>query len=279
MQKNWKSLLFRLFSLLAIGLFSLIVSFIGLAEKSYRADETPHPLKDITIKEHLGQAIDLNLVFVNEQNQRLALKEYFGSKPVLMTVIYYNCPSLCNFHLNGLFESLEKLSSNWRAPYHFVIVSMDSTEKASLAKEKKINYFKEFKGLKKENIHFLTGSKDSIKKLTDSLGFSFRWDDETKQFAHHPVAYTLTAKGLLSRYLYGVEFEPRTLKLSLLEAGAGKIGNVIDRIMLFCYRFNPKENKYTVYASNIMKAGGVLMILVLLLLLIPVWIKERNQNT
>ena len=174
-EKNWKNLPVKLFSFLAISLFLWISSFGSLAEKSYRADETPHPLKNITVKERLGDPIDLNLVFFNEQNQSLALKEYFGSAPVLMTVIYYNCPSLCNFHLNGLFEGFEKLASDWTAPYQFVLVSMDSTEKSSLAKEKKSNYLKKFKGLKGKNIHFLTGSEKSIKKLTESLGFSFRW--------------------------------------------------------------------------------------------------------
>ena len=279
MKKNWKNLPLKLSNCLLIGLFMWLGSFKSLAEKSYRADEIPHPLRGITVKEKLSDFIDFNLIFTNEQGQSLKLKEYFGSEPILMTIVYYNCPSLCNFHLNGLFEGLEKLSGYWTAPYQFVIISMDSTEKASLAKEKKTNYLNQFKGLRGENIHFLTGSEDSIKKLSDSLGFSFRWDEETEQFAHSPVAYTLSPKGMISRYLYGVTFEPRTLKLSLLEAGAGKTGNMIDRILLFCYRFNPKENKYTLYAVNIMKAGGVLIILALMLLLIPVWIKERNYNT
>lgn len=275
MKKSWKNLLIKLYSFFIAGLSPFEI----LAEKNYRADEVPHPLTGVTIQEHLGASIDLSLVFTNENNQNFPLKEYFKSEPVLMTVIYYNCPSLCNFHLNGLFEGLEKLSTDWTAPYQFVVVSMDSTEKASLAREKKTNYFKKFKSLKGENVHFLTGSENSIEKLTGSLGFSFRWDEETQQFAHSPVAYTLSPKGIISRYIYGIEFKPKTLKLSLLEAGEGKIGNVIDRILLFCYRFNPKENKYTLYAVNIMKAGGILMILALLFLLVPVWIKERNQNT
>ena len=279
MKKNWKNSLLKLCSCFLVGLFLWVSSFSSLAEKSYRADETPHPLRGITVEEHLGDFIDLNLIFTNEQGQSLKLKEYFGSDPVLMTIVYYNCPSLCNFHLNGLFEGLKKLSGYWTAPYQFIIISMDSTEKTPLAKEKKANYLNQFKSLRGENIHFLTGSENSIKKLSDSLGFSFRWDEETEQFAHSPVAYTLSPKAMISRYLYGVTFEPRTLKLSLLEAGAGKTGNMIDRILLFCYRFNPKENKYTLYAVNIMKVGGGLIILALMFLLIPVWIKERKYNT
>lgn len=276
-KKNWKNLLVKLNSFLIISLFFLS-PLLWAEEKAYRADETPHPLKNIGVTEHLGSFIDLNLFFKNENNQRVTLKKYFNSEPVLMTIIYYNCPSLCNFHLNGLFEGLEKLSSSWKNSYQFVVVSMDSTEKPPLAKEKKSNYLKEFQGLRGEKIHFLTGSSENIKKLSNRMGFSFRWDEETEQFAHSPVAYTLSPKGMISRYLYGVEFQAQTLKLSFLEAGSGKIGNVIDRILLFCYRFNPKDNKYTLYAVNIMKAGGVLIVLILMFLLIPFWIKERKKS-
>ena len=270
MKKNWKSLLVKLCNF-------LIISFSGLslAEKNYRADEAPHSLKDIKITEHIGQLIDLNLHFMNEKNQSLPLKNYFVDLPVLMSIVYYNCPSLCNFHLNGLFEGLEKINT----PYRLVIVSMDPEEKPGLAKEKKSNYLKKFKNLEADNINFLTGSKNSIQKLADKLGFAFRWDEETKQFAHSPVAYALSPKGLISRYLYGVQFEPIALKLSLLSAGKGKTGNIIDRILLFCYRFNPEKNEYTLYARNIMKAGGVLIILALMSLLAPVWIKERRQHS
>ena len=279
MQKSWKSLLLRLFKFFSVLFLLAYFALVNSSEeKVYRAEEAPHPLKGIKIKEKLGQPLDLNLVFVNEQNQNLALKEYFGSEPVLMSVVYYNCPSLCNFQLNGLFSALEKLPDDRKNSYQLLLVSMDKTETADLAREKKANYLKKFRQLSGDRIHFLTGSGDSIKQLTDNLGFAFRWDEETEQFAHSPVTYALTIKGLISRYLYGIEFEPKTLKLSLLEAGAGKIGNMIDRILLFCYRFNPRENKYTLYASNIMKIGGVLVILALLLLLVPAWLKERSQN-
>ena len=299
MKRTWKNLPSRLFSFLimAFGLSFLSqktfsdngsVPFLELArnnypsadrrsgkQKSYRAEEAPHPLKGIKVKERIGSFVDLNLEFVNEGGQSQALKEYFQNQPVLMTVIYYNCPSLCNFHLNGLFKALNDLK--W-SNYQLVAVSMDSTETAGLAKEKKENYLTEFSKLPKKQVHFLTGSQTAVKKLTDSLGFVFRWDEETQQFAHSPVAYSLSPKGMISRYLYGVEFLPQTLKLALLEAGRGKVGNVIDRILLFCYRFNPKENKYSLYAANLMKAGGVLIIIALLSLLAPAWLKERKKH-
>ena len=297
MKQNWKLLLSKLFNCLIIFLpvvsFSDIKTFIDKpsvqtssvargsyrkteGRKNYRAEEAPHELEGIKIKEYIGQFIDLDLDFINEEGQSRSLKSYFQNRPVLMTVVYYNCPSLCNFHLNGLFSALNTLKLR---DYQFVVVSMDSTESFDLAREKKKNYLEEFQKLKSEQVHFLTGSKKSIEELTDSLGFIFRWDEETQQFAHSPVAYSLSPKGLISRYLYGVKFLPQTLKLALLEAGRGKIGNMIDRILLFCYRFNPKENKYSLYAVNLMKAGGILIVMALISLLVPVWVKERKNYT
>lgn len=278
MKKSWNNLPARLCNFLFVVFFLSFNPLWSLAEKKYRADETPHPLKDITIKEHLGRFIDLKLVFKDEKNQSRPLNYYFGDQPVLMSIVYYNCPSLCNFHLNGLFEGLEELANYWNKPYQLLLVSMDHTEKPPLAEKKKNSYLQKFKKLQAGNIHFLTGSEDSIKVLADSLGFAFRWDKEIEQFAHHPVAYVLSPEAMISRYLYGVQFEPKTLQLSLLEAGVGKIGNIIDRILLFCYRFNPTENKYTLYAVNIMKVGGILIILALIFLLVPAWLKERRQN-
>ena len=295
MKKIWKSLLNRLFRFLVMvsGLSFLgqkaesSSQFLKIARnssisvdlrghKNYRAEEVPPVLQGIKVTEHIGNFIDLDLEFVDEEGQSRVLKNYFQTQPVLMTVIYYNCPSLCNFHLNGLFEGLNDLKGK---DYQFIVVSMDSTETAPLAKEKKRNYLTEFQKLKKDQIHFLTGSQQAIQTLADNLGFVFYWDEETQQFAHSPVAYSLSPKGMISRYLYGVEFLPQTLKLALLEAGRERIGNVIDRILLFCYRFNPKENKYSLYAINLMKAGGVLIIIALISLLLPAWMRERKDYT
>lgn len=270
--------------LFKIFLFLLFLSPAGLkanynlpkssSEKLYRADETPHPLKGIQVTENLGQLIDLNLEFTDETGEQKPLKFYFKDRPVLMTIIYYNCPSLCNFHLNGLWGALNNLK--WKN-YEFIAVSMDAKEKPDLALAKKKNYLQEFPNVSEDRTHFLTGSSVAVESLTKALGFAFRWDKETEQFAHAPVAYTLSPEGLISRYLYGVEFLPQTLRLALLEAGRGKVGNVIDRVLLFCYRFNPQSNKYTLYASNIMRAGGILTVLLIISLMAPIWMRERRR--
>ena len=272
--KNWKSLPKQLFKCLFLFFGSLSSAYQGT--KNYKATETPHPLRDLKVQEHLGDFINLHLPFINEKGKSLSLQSYFKNQPVLMTVVYYNCPSLCQFHLKGLFEGIHKMPLQLGEDYQFVILSMDSKETPSLARRKKANYLKKYKKLKGKGLHFLTGSSSSIQQLTRELGFPFRWDEETKQFAHSPVAYVLSSKGLISRYLYGVEFQPQTLKLSLVEGGEGKVGNILDRILLFCYRFNPRQNRYTLYAYNLMRAGGGLTVFLLLLFFISFWNKERR---
>jgi len=243
------------------------------SEKLYRADEAPHPLKGLEVTENIGKPISLDLKFTDETGQAQSLQSYFKERSVLMTVVYYNCPSLCNFHLNGLWKALNGLDGK---RYEFVVVSMDETEKPELALQKKQAYLKEFPKVPAERVHFLTGSKSSIETLTNELGFAFRWDEETEQFAHAPVAYSLSTKGIISRYLYGVEFLPQTLRLALLEAGQGKLASVMDRVLLFCYKFNPKNNKYTLYASNIMRVGGAMVVLLIISLMLPAWMRERS---
>ncbi len=261
-----------------LNLFLIFFCFYSFSYKksdNYVAHKIPKDLENIEIKENLKGTIDLNLSFLNEKSESIFLKTYFYKVPVLMTIIYYNCPSLCNFHLNGLFKGLKKIPLKSGRDYQLVVVSMDASEEPSLAKKKKENYLKKFTAFH-QGVSFLTGSEDSIQKLADQLGFSFRWDEETKQFAHSPVAYVLSPEAVISRYLYGIEFDPQTLKMSLIEAGKGKIGNVVDRILLFCYRFNSSKNRYTLYAYNIMRLGGALTVVLLLFFLVSFWIKEKE---
>ena len=234
-QKNWKSLEKPLYSFFLLFLFFLPGKTLAYeGKKNYLADEVPFHLKGAEVKEKLGDKIDLSLFFKGEEGQRQSLKAYFSDKPTLMTVVYYRCPSLCNFHLRGLFEAVQSMRLKSGKDYSFVILSMDSKESPSLAFAKKKTYMERFG---EREVHFLTGDEESIRTLTDQLGFSFRWDEETVQFAHSPVAYVLSPEGKISRYLYGVKFEPKTLRLSLAEAAEGKINSVIDRVFAFLLPF------------------------------------------
>ncbi len=245
--------------------------------RTFKANEIPQELKGIQIDEKLGSYIDKGLSFMDEQNQTVRLGEYFNQKPVLFTIIYYRCPNLCQLHLNGLFKSMNSLSISPN-DFEFVALSMDHSEKFNLALAKKKSYLRMYKNQQGHNWHLLTGNEKNIKKISDQVGFKFKWSEKEKQFAHLPVAYILTPDGQISRYIYGVEVKPKTLNLSLVEASQGRVGGVFERILLFCFQFDPRKNRYTLYAYNLMKASGVLTVLFLLALLIPSWIRAKKAK-
>lgn len=248
-------------------------------DKVLLAETTPAELQGIGIEEHLGSAIDRNLVFKDEAGKDVTLGEYFRSPiPVILSVVYYDCPSLCNYHLNGLTAALKQIKWTTGQQYQLVAVSMDAKEGPSLAGPKRAAYLKEYGRPNAESgWHFLTGSEENIRKLTGQVGFKFRWDESQKQFAHASAATIVTPDGVISRYLYGIEFDPNTIRLALLEASQGKIGTLVDQLILFCFHFDPAKNKYTLYAYNIMRAGAILIVVALSFILIPAWRRERKK--
>jgi protein SCO1/2 len=240
--------------------------------------ELPKELQSVGVDEHLGASLDLDMQFTDENGQQVPLRSFFHSpKPVLMAMVYYTCPSLCNYHLNGLTEAMKKLKWSTGQDFELVAVSMNHTETPDVAGKKKHNYLELYnRHTGDAGWHFLVGSKDNVAKLASQLGFRFYWMEDKKQFAHASVAYVVTPEGKLSRYLHGIEVDPNTLKLSLLEASNGKIGNLIEHALMFCFQYDPAKSKYTIYAWNIMRIGGFLTVLLLGILLIPVWWREKE---
>lgn len=241
--------------------------------------ELPAELVSVGVDEHLGAQLDLSLKFRDDSGQEVPLGHYFHQgKPVLMAMVYYNCPSLCNYHLNGLTEILKSLKWTAGEKFEVVAISMDHSETPELALPKKKNYVAAYGRLESENgWHFLTGSKENVKAIADQLGFRFKWLEDKKQFAHAAVTYVVTPDGKISRYLHGIQPELNTLKLSLLEASNGKIGNAIEQVLMFCFKFDPTKNKYTLYAWNLMQIGAVMTVLLLAVFLLPVWWREQRR--
>jgi protein SCO1/2 len=247
---------------------------------SVSAAEVPNELKDIGIKEHLGATISADqLSFKDDTGAPVTLSKYLGKgKPVVLAPIYYGCPNLCNFLLNGFVESLQKM--NWIPGREFdvVAVSIDPTEKPELASQKKQAYLAEYK--KPESAagwHFLTGDPAQIQKITSEVGFGYKWDAKEKQYAHAATLVILTPNGKISRYLYGITFRPTDLKMALLEASNGKIGTIIDRFLLFCYRYNPTTGKYSFYLTTLMQVGTVLTVVLMGTYLGVFWMRQRRQ--
>ncbi|MGZ6480367.1 MAG: SCO family protein [Bdellovibrionales bacterium] len=239
--------------------------------------ELPKELQGVGVDEHLGANIDLDMQFTDESGKQVPLSTYFHSpQPVLMAMVYYTCPSLCNYHLNGLTEAMKTLKWSTGQDFELVAVSMNHTETPDVAGKKKHNYLELYnRHTGDAGWHFLVGNEANVKKLAAQLGFKFYWMEDKKQFAHASVAYVVTPTGKISRYLHGIQIEPNTLKLSLLEASNGKIGNMLEQAVMFCFQFDPVKNKYTLYAWNIMRIGGILMVLLLALFLLPIWWREN----
>lgn len=221
--------------------------------------------KGIGITEKLGDSIDLNLHFSDETGKTVRLGEFFEKKkPVIVSMAYYQCPMLCGIVLNGLVDGMKGMS--WVAGKEFTLVnvSFDPREKPTLAATKKKNLIEALgKPEASSGWHFLTGEESQIKTLASQLGFGYRWDETEKQFAHGAGIFVLTPEGKLSRVLYGIQYRPSDLRLSLLEASNGKVGTIIDRIVLFCYSYNPKMRQYSVTLTRIVQLGAVVTMLIL----------------
>ena len=263
---------------LALGLFtSLTAHSYDPANRLVTGLEKPKELLGVGIKQKVGGSVDLDLEFVDDNGETIKLGKYFDKKPVLFTIIYFNCPSLCNYHLNGLTEALAKLEWTVGKEFELVALTMNHREDHKLAKLKKAAYVKDYgRPESADGWHLLTGTEDNIRKIANQVGFGFKWLPDQGDYAHASAAQVLTPGGKISRYLPGIEFEPQTVKLSLLEASNGKIGNVIDQILLYCLEFDPNKNKYTVVAFKVMQAGGFAVVLMMALILVPLWIRERK---
>lgn len=244
------------------------------------ASDVPPELATVGITEHLGKKLDLNLKFKNDKGEDVTLGKYInGNKPIMLSLVYYSCPHLCNFHLNGVTEGLKSVKWTLGQEFEMLVLSIDPKETPSLAEAKKKNYLKVYNRTGAEQgWHFLTGSQEQISALAETVGFKYRWDKETKQWAHSSAVILLTPEGVISRYLYGIEFDQKNLTIGLLEAAQGKLGDVIDRLILYCFQYDPERKTYAFYAYNIMRASMGLMALAMAFFLIPFWMKQRREK-
>ena len=230
----------------------------------------PAALQNIGIDQRLNEQLPLDAVFRDETGREVKLGDYFKSgKPVVLSLVYYDCPMLCTQVLNGEVESFRNVPFTLGKDYEAISVSFDPREKPQLAADKKQVYAMDYKrpGVA-EGWHFLTGDAPSIKRLTDAVGFRYAYDEGTKQFAHASAIYVATPDGKLSRYFYGIAYAPKQMRLSLIEAAAGKIGSPINQLLFSCYHYDPTTGKYGVAVLNVMRAGGVLTVLSLVSLIV-----------
>lgn len=231
----------------------------------------PKALSDVGLDQKLDQQLPLDLVFRDESGQEVKLGRYFGQKPVMLALVYYDCPMLCTQVLNGMVTSFRVLPFQVGKEFDVVTVSFDPRETSELAATKKkvyVNYLPEkMRPAAANGWHFLTGDQASIAKLTEAVGFRYYYDDATKQFAHASGIMLTTPDGRLSRYFYGIEYAPRDLRLGLIESSANKIGSPVDQLLLYCYHYDPATGKYGAAVMKIMRIAGVITVLAIVAML------------
>ena len=245
-----------------------------------RADDArPTLLRDVGIDQRLDAQLPLDLVFQDESGRSVPLGTYFGSKPVILSFAYYECPMLCTLVLNGMGSALKVLSFDVGKQFEVVTVSFnpdDTPARAAAKKETTLKAYGRAGGA--AGWHFLTGNAAAIARLTEAVGFHYQYDAEHKQFAHAAGIMIATPQGRLARYFYGVEFAPRDLRLGLVEAAGNRIGSRVDQLLLFCFHYDPATGKYGAIAMNSVRVGGALTVLALAAFLIVMWRRDARQR-
>jgi len=222
----------------------------------------PAELRAVGIDQKLDGRLPLDLHFRDENGRDVRLGEFFGTRPVIITPVYYGCPMLCTQILNGLVSGLKPVSFNAGEQFDVLAVSFDPSETPALAIQKKDAYVKRYgRSGAEKGFHFLTGDEPAIKALTGALGFRYTYDPKNKQFAHASGVMITTPEGRISRYLYGVDYAPRDLRLSLVEAAERKIGSPVDELLLFCYHYDPSTGKYGAVAMSFLRLAAAATVL------------------
>jgi protein SCO1/2 len=237
----------------------------------------PKLLHEVGIDQKLDQQVPLDLAFRDETGRTVALREYFGAQPVILAMVYYECPMLCTQVLNGLLASLKVVPLDVGRQFKVLTVSFNPREKPGLAANKKRVYVGLYgRPRAAEGWHFLTADEAPIKDLAQAVGFHYAYDAESGQFAHATAIMVLTPQGKVSRYFYGIDYPPRDLRLSLVEASANKIGSPVDQILLFCYHYDPTTGKYGLVIANLLRLAALATSLALGSFLFVMFRRERQ---
>jgi len=234
-------------------------------------------IQQVAFEQKINQPLPLGLKFRDEAGREVALGDYFGRRPVVLALVYYECPMLCTFVLNGLVKSLKVLKFEPGREFDVVVVSFNPAETPALAAEKKAAYLREYgRAATAAGWHFLTGEPEAIAALTEAAGFRYFYDEKSEQFAHASGIMVATPEGKLFRYFYGIEYAPRDLRLALVEASAGKLGTVVDQVLLYCFHYDPETGKYGVLINRIIRLAGTGTALALGIFLFVMFRRERR---
>jgi len=236
------------------------------------ANTRPPRLENVGIEQHLDAQVPPDLIFRDETGKTVKLGDYFGRKPLILNLVYYNCTMLCGEALAGLASAMRLVKFDVGNEFDVVTVSFDPRETPEMAAAKKKDYVARYgRANAAAGWHFLTGQPESINALTKAVGFQYQYDAKTNQYAHATAIMVLTPQGRISRYFYGVDFPPKDLRMGLVEASQGKIGNAVDAVLLYCYHYNPETGKYGAMVANILRLAAAATVLIMGIFLFILW--------
>jgi len=240
----------------------------------------PTVMEKVGFDQKLDAALPLDAVFVDETGKSVRLGDYFGSRPVVLNLVYYECPMMCTEVLNGLVTALRQIRFEPGKDFEIVTVSFDPSETPELAESKKDTYVRQYARPGAEvGWHFLTGNTESIRQLTDTVGFRYLYDKNADQFAHASGIIVCTADGRTSRYFYGIDYPVRDLRLGLVEASQNKIGNPVDYLLLLCYHYDPLSGQYSLVILNVLRLAGIATVVALASFVALMLLRERRKRT
>jgi protein SCO1/2 len=275
---------FRKFYFIIIIIICLSIGNPTLARAGHgiTSDKDKAFFEQVNYDQKLNAQLPLHLAFQDEAGQTVYLNDYFGEKPVILVMAYYECPMLCTLVLNGVLNGFDKLDFNVGNEFNVITVSIDPNETPAMATAKKETYIRAYdRAEAAAGWHFLTGDQTAIEQLTEAIGFHYVYDPDQEEYAHPTGLVVLTPQGRISRYLYGIEFSPTDLRLGLVEASANKIGSPIDQVLLMCYHYDPDTGQYTPAIMNIIRVAGIATTLIIgipILTMVYRNLQERKRN-
>ena len=225
--------------------------------------EVPPQLENVTFKQRLNEQLPFDAVFRDDTGRPVALRELFGTRPVVLAFVYYQCPMLCSQVMNGISSAAKVLPFSVGRDYDVVLISFDPRDTPETAAAKKQEHLGKWPEGDARAWRLLTGDEATIRRVTSGAGFTYRWDERAGQFAHVSGILVATPDGRLSRYFYGVEFSPKELRLALVESGEGKVGSVIDELFLYCFHYDPESGRYGLLVMNLVRLGGVMTVILI----------------
>ena len=268
----------RFRALLAISTLALALIPASVAIVFAHDDQRPAALRDVAFDQKLNQPVPLDLTFRDESGRSVQLAQYIKEKPVILSFVYFRCQDLCPLLLDGIVRTLRALAFEVGHQFDVLTVSFDPTDTPALAAAKKTDIARQYgRPGAAAGWHFLTGDEDSIRKLTQSVGFRYTYDAKTGEFGHATGIILLTPGGKTARYYYGIDFSPRDLRLGLIEAAAKKIGSPIDQLLLFCYHYDPATGKYTLLITRVIHWAAAATVLILGLFIVIMLRRERSN--